>query len=152
MQQLSCQPAYASSACKGEVCWIEICPGAALESPLLSWQPEASLAIFRPPMLFPQHQRISSYPLSLPFPAVLARMRSAAFKYIQALRSRGLCSPCSLTASCQPYRPPMLFLQQQRISSSRPALLMPAVHASCRLLHQGVSRRCTQEALALLAA
>ena len=77
MQQLTYRPAYVSSACKGEVCWTEICPGAALERPLLSWQPEASLAVFRPPMLFPQNQRISSYPLSLPFPAVLARVRSA---------------------------------------------------------------------------
>ena len=103
MQKLSCQPVCASSACKGEVCWIETCPGAALERPLLSWQPEASLPIYRPPMLFPQQQRISSSHLNLLMPAVLARLSSAALRSFQALHSISARSPGSLRACSQPF-------------------------------------------------
>lgn len=43
----------------------------------------------------------SSCPVSLFVPAVLARVRSAALRSFQALRSRGLCSPGSLMPPCQ---------------------------------------------------
>ena len=45
----------------------------------------------------------SSCPVSLLMPAVLARVRSAGLRYVQALRSRVLCSPGSLKPPWQSF-------------------------------------------------